>query len=225
MRRQIPVILFFFLVAVPCCLATPKPHVVALGGAMKVKLFLGLAEAKSMDIKVRPLTVDGKVKEFTTGEMHEITDRTFVVQRAYRVNDSLPNDPAKLPRWRWQRAGWIEVDRATGHVAQIRLPDFDPFYSLASWYRDWVAYCGITPDGQHVYAVVTQLGRKKPMLHKELGKAKNADDPDSECAAPGWERQPARVTFHPVGGEVFTVNVHGQPFLPAPAESADEDEE
>jgi hypothetical protein len=206
------------------CWATAKPHVVALGSPMKVKLFLGPEESKSMDIRVRPLMVDGKVKEFTTGDAHEITDRTFVVQRAYRVNDSLPSDSAKLPRWRWQRAGWIEVDRVTGHVTQIRLPDFDPFYSQASWYRDWVAYCGVTPDGERVYAVVTQLGRKKPMLHKELGKSKNGDAPDSECAAPGWDRQPARVTFHPVAGEAFTVNVHGQPFLPAPAEGSDEDE-
>jgi hypothetical protein len=191
---------------------------------MKVKLFLDPDESKSMDIKVRPLTVDGKVKEFTAGELHEITDRTFVVQRAYRVNDALPGDSAKALRWRWQRAEWIEVDRVTGHVTQLKLPEFDPFYSLASWYRDWVAYCGVTSDGLHVYAVVTQLSRKKPLLHRELGKARNGDAPDSECVAPGWERHPARVTFRPVGAEAFTVTVRGQPFVPAPPESDDDDD-
>jgi hypothetical protein len=222
MRRLAAVTLSLFLVV--SCWAAAKTHVVALGAPMKAKLFLGPEESTSMDIKIRPLMVDGKIKEFTTGEMHEVTDRTFVVQRAYRVNDWLPSDSSRVPRWRWQRAGWIQIDRATGHVTQVKLPDFDPFYSLASWYRDWAAYCGVTPDGERVYAVVTQLGRKKPLLHKELGKAKNGDEPNSECAAPGWQRQPARVTFHPVAGEAFTVNVYGQPFLPAPPETADDEE-
>ncbi len=204
--------------------AGAKPHVVTLGSPMRAKLFFGPEETKSLDIKVRPLTVDGKLKEFTTGDLHEITDRSFVVQRAYRVNDSLPDDSSKLPRWRWQHAGWIQVDRVTGRVTPVKLPDFDPFYSLASWYRDWVAYCGLTDDGQRVTAVVAQLGLRKPLFRKELGKAKNGEQPDSECAAPRWQRQPTRVSFQPSSGESFTVNVYGQPFLPPPAE-ADGDEE
>ncbi len=41
-------------------------------------------------MKVRALYVDGKLKEFVTGEMHEVTDRLFVVRRAYRLNNNLP---------------------------------------------------------------------------------------------------------------------------------------
>jgi len=63
------------------------------------------------------------------------------------------------------------------------LPYFDPFYSAASWYRDYVAYCGLADDGEKLYAVVAELGRKKPLVRRDLG-APGADDmPDSECPA------------------------------------------
>ena len=29
------------------------------------------------------------------------------------------------------------VDRLTGQVAQLALDEFDPFYSQASWFRDY----------------------------------------------------------------------------------------
>jgi hypothetical protein len=32
-----------------------------------------------------------------------------------------------------QRGGWLLVDRLTGHVAPINLPEFDVLYSAASW--------------------------------------------------------------------------------------------
>ena len=73
--------------------------------------------------------------------------------------------------WRWQRGGWLLVDRITGHVSPINLPEFDAFYSRAAWYRDYVAYCGISDDGKNLYAVVAQLGRRKPILKKTLGDA------------------------------------------------------
>ena len=76
------------------------------------------------------------------------------------------------------------VDRSSGRVSQLNLPDFDPFYSTASWYRDYVAYCGVSDAGDRVYAVVTQLGRKKAILRKELGATQGKDQPDTECAAP-----------------------------------------
>ena len=57
--------------------------------------------------------VDAKLREFTMGEPHDVTDRIFVVRRAYRVNDWLPDDPKSVPKWRWQRSGWLLVDRQT----------------------------------------------------------------------------------------------------------------
>ena len=66
-------------------------------------------EEKPLILKIRPLLVDGRVKEYVAGPSHEVTDRLFVVRRVFRLNDNLPDDPA--PRWQWQRGGWMLVDR------------------------------------------------------------------------------------------------------------------
>ena len=190
--------------------AASKPHVVSLGKAMPVKLFLGPSEDKMMDITVRGLYVDTKLKDFTTGDAHDVTDREYVIRRAYRINDALPEDQHKTPKWLWQRGGWLLVDRVSGRIALVKLPDFDPFYSEVSWYRDYAAYCGITSNGERVNALVAEIGGKKALFRKELGKASNGDASDSNCAAPHWDRQPARVTFLPKAGDKFTVNVSGR---------------
>src|SRR5664279_1285661 len=72
--------------------AASKPHVMSLGKPMAVKLFLSSAEDKTVTINVRPLYLDTKLKEYTAGATHDVTDRLFVVRRAYRVNDSLPGE-------------------------------------------------------------------------------------------------------------------------------------
>lgn len=188
--------------------AAVKAHVLTFGKAMPVKLFVGPEEDKSLDITVRPLYLDSKLREFTTGDAHDVTDRVFVVRRAFRVNDRLPED-TKNPRWRWQRGNWLLVDRETGRISELRLPEFDPFYSNASWYRDYAAYCGISDNGEKVFAVVAQLGRKKPVVRKELGAARQGEMPDSECAPPKWQRQPPRVTFLPRDRPEISFEVRG----------------
>lgn len=203
--------------------AAAKPHTVSFGKVMPVKLFIGPTEDKTVPMQVRPLYVDTKLKEFTTGEPHDVTDRLFVVRRAFRVNDSLPTDEKKLPKWMWQRGGWLLVDRATGRVSQINLPDFDPFYSDVAWYRDYAAYCGISDNAEKVYADVVAIGRKKPLLRRELGVATNGDSPDSECAAPQWDRQPPRVTFLPKNGAKFTFTLPDRSIDVAPANDDDTD--
>jgi len=185
-----------------------SPHVLTFGKATVVKLFVGPAEDQSLDITVRPLYEDNKLREFTTGDVHEVTDRLFVVRRAFRVNDRLPED-AKAPRWRWQRGNWLLVDRQTGRISELKLPDFDPFYSGVSWYRDYAAYCGISDPGEKVLAVVAQLGRKRPVVRKKIGAARQGDLPDSECAAPKWLRTPARVTFLPKDRPQLSFEVRG----------------
>ncbi len=187
-----------------------KVHTVALGKPTAVKLYAGPSEDKSLDITVRPLIVDGKVKDFTTGDTHDVTDREFVVRRAYRINDSLPEDGRKTPKWLWQRGDWLLVDRKSGKATLLKLPDFDPFYSQVSWYRDYAAYCGIPSSGERVAAIVAEIGAKKPLFRKDLGKNAMGDAPDSNCDPPHWERQPARVTFLPKAGDKFTVNVSGR---------------
>lgn len=191
-------------------MAASKAHTVTLGKAIQVKLFVGASEDKILDITVRPLYVDSKAKDFTTGEAHDVTDREFVVRRAYRINDSLPEETGKAPKWLWQRGDWMLVDRHSGKATLLKLPDFDPFYSQVTWYRDYAAYCGIPSGGEKVTALVFEIGNRKPLFHKELGKNSMGDAADSNCAPPLWERQPARVTFLPKTADKFTVNVSGR---------------
>jgi hypothetical protein len=205
--RHMKFVLLFFLAVTAAHAA--KPHLIVFGKATAVKLFVGPNEDSPTEIKVRPLYVDSKLREFTTGEPHDVTERLFVVRRAYRINDLLPDDSKAVPRWKWQRGGWLQVNRETGRVSPLTLPEFDPYYSTASWYRDYVAYCGISDSGEKVYAVVVELGRRKAVLRKELGAARGADLPDSECAVPAWQREPVRVTFAPVGGSRITFAVRG----------------
>jgi hypothetical protein len=207
--RSLHSTLLLLLLAPPATMAASKPnaHVINFGKTMSVHLFLGPDEQNTAPIKVRPLLVDAKVKEFVTGEVHDVTDRLFVVRRAYRLNNNLPSDDTKLPNWVWQRGGWLMVDRLTGRVSQLSLTEFDPFYSEASWFRDYAAYCGVSDNGEKLSAMVIQLGRKKPVLKKELGRLTQGETPDSECDPPLWEKKPTRVTFLPKHGEKFTISV------------------
>ena len=189
--------------------AAPKTHVLNFGKWTTVKWFVGPSENKPLDLKIRALYIDSRLKEFTLGTPHDITDRLIVVRRAFRLNDALPDEKSSVSSWRWQRGGWLLVDRVTGHVSPIILPEFDPFYSKAAWYRDYVAYCGISDDGKNLYAVVAQLGRRKPILKKALGDAPSDDVPDSACPAPRWQRQPVRVSFSSPLDQKLTYTVRG----------------
>lgn len=190
--------------------AATKPHIITFGKWTSVQWLPGAGgeNEKALSMKVRALMVDGRVKEYVIGTPHEVTERLFVARRAFRVNDSLPEDTTA--RWQWQRGGWLLVDRLTGHVSPISLPEFDALYSAASWYRDYVAYCGVSDDGQKIYAMVAQLGRRKPVLKKMLagGIAENAA-PDSACPLPVWQKSPIRVSFEPTGGTKQTFEIRG----------------
>jgi hypothetical protein len=197
-------------------LAAPKQHVVAFGKWTSAKWFVGEDETRSLDVKVRPLLVDGRNKEFTVGPAHDVTERTFVVQRMYRLNDSLENDSLQngsqqrgggSPRWRWERGGWLMIDRITGKVQPVPLPAFDPYFSAVTWFRDYAAYCGLSDDGKKLFAMVSQLGKRKPVLKKPIGDASDADMPDSACSTPVWQRGPSRVTFAPQHDQKFTYTV------------------
>src|SRR2546426_1613258 len=84
-------------------MAAAKPHVITFGKSTQVKWLAGADENTPLELRVRALYVDGKLREFTIGSPHEITERLFVVRRAFRVNDSLPDEAAQ--RWLWQRGG------------------------------------------------------------------------------------------------------------------------
>lgn len=191
--------------------AVTKPHTVTFGKWMTVKWNTGTNETDVVELKVRPLYIDGHLREYILGAPHEITERIFVVRRAFRINDDLPGESAAIPHWLWQRGGWIVVDRATGHISQINFPGFDSYYSVGEWYRDYFAYCAISDDqkktAQKVFAVVAELGRRKPLLKQSLGEMTDDNNPDSTCASPVWQRQPARVTFESKSGQKISFTV------------------
>jgi len=195
---------FCLLLAISAPLsATPKTHVVAFGHWTTTRILTGMNQDQPLEIKIRPLLVDGLVKVYTFGTPHEITDRLLVVRRMLRINDSLPSEGA-ASHWIWQRAGWLIVDRATGHLTPTTLPQFDPEQSDAAWYRDYTAYCGSSDDGQKLFAMVVQLGRRKPLLKKQI-----AESDAATCSSSTWQRQPPRVTFTWNSDQKLTFTIHG----------------
>jgi hypothetical protein len=96
MKQAFSVSLFtiIFLLSATSLHGAPKPHVIAFGRIITVKWIVGSDETEALDLKVRRLFVDTRLKEYTTGLPHEVTDRLFVVRRVFRLNDSLPGEPA-----------------------------------------------------------------------------------------------------------------------------------
>lgn len=191
-----PAVLFPSLIAAP-----RKIHTVILGAAKKVPYSrtgdpAGAATGED-SLNVRALLVDGVLKEWTTGDAHDVTDRSFVVRRALRLNDTLPGD--KLGQWVWQRGPWLLIDRASGRVSALKLPDYDPGVSQVVWFRDYGAYCGLTASGKSLYAVVAQVAGRKPVLTKKLEAFNTESSSQPACGVPEWRRDPLRITFHPAG--------------------------
>jgi hypothetical protein len=200
----------------PAASAAPrKPHTVVLGAVKRVPYSKtgdpsGAATGEDA-LKVRALLVDGVLKEWTNGDAHDVTDRSFVVRRVIRLNDALPTDKPgptdKASHWVWQRGPWLLVDRVTGRVTALRLPDYDPGVSQVSWFRDYAAYCGLTPSGKSLYALVAQIAARKPVLAKKLSAFDAENHPDPVCAPPDWQREPLRIAFHPTGGDAVSYDI------------------
>ncbi|HZP05428.1 MAG TPA: hypothetical protein VFB43_11045 [Terracidiphilus sp.] len=195
--------------ALPISAAPRKGHTVALGAMRRVQYSKQGDPAGAVTgedaLKIRALLVDGAVKEWTTGDAHDVTDRSFVVRRVIRLNDALPGD--KPGQWVWQRGPWLLVDRVTGRVTALKLPDYDPGVSQVSWFRDYSAYCGVTASGKSLYAVVAQVAARKPVLAKKLSAFDPEEHADPICAQPDWQRDPLRVTFHPVGRDSVSYEI------------------
>jgi hypothetical protein len=224
---------------------------VVLGAARKVPYSKAGDPAGALagetELKVRALLVDGVLKEWTTGDAHDVTDRSFVVRRAIKLNDSLPSeqtgdtsnvktDAASAPsgeagdkpsgkpaanlasigkskpvsasgHWVWQRGPWLLVDRVSGHVVPLKLPDYDPGVSQVSWFRDYGAYCGVTASGKSLYAIVAQVAARKAVLAKKLSAFDPESHPEAVCGTAEWQREPLKVTFHPTGKEAVSFEV------------------
>lgn len=198
--------------------AQAKVHVVGFGAAKVVPysstgdpasaLAKGVASgAEEKTLKIRALIVDGQMKEWTTGEAHDVTDRSFTVRRALHINDTLPGE--RVQRWVWQRGPWLLVDRSTGRVTALHLPDYDPALSEVVWFRDYAAYCGLTASGKQLYAVVAQIAARKPIVARKLSAWAVDDHPTPACDLAAWQREPLRVTFKPTGAAEVSFDVVG----------------
>jgi len=208
--------------AINLAAAPRKAHTVVLGAMRKVPYSKAGDPAGAVPgedtLKIRALLVDGVLKEWTTGDPHDVTDRSFVVRRALRLNDALPQDhfgdnagvvkPAdSKEKWVWQRGPWLMVDRETGRVTALKLPDYDPAVSQPSWFRDYAAYCGVTASGKSLYAVVAQIAARKPVLAKKLAAFERNSDAPPVCPQPEWQREPLRITFHPTGMDAASFDI------------------
>jgi hypothetical protein len=228
---RFPSILFLILPAIffsnPLMAAAPKVHTVTLGPFRKVPYTQPDATPdtkadETSSLKVRPLFVDDRQKEWTTGELHDVTDRTFTVRRALRLNDALPTDAA--PHWIWQPGPWLSVDRVTGHITALHLPDFDSAVSDVVWFRDYAAYCGIAATAKGgLFAVVAQLGARRSVVQKQIGKWPETDHFIPVCQPAQWQRLPVRVTIKPTGGEATTYDVVGTASLIEEGDSSSEE--
>lgn len=203
--------LLLWLIAIPRVQAATKVQSVFMGAGKIVPYSTMDDPAGALPteshLRVRPLLVDGKVKEWTTGESHPITDRTFVVRRALRLNDALPGD--KTEHWIWQRGPWLMVDRVKGGVTALHLPDYDPAVSNVIWFRDYAAYCGLAASGKQLYAVVAQIAARKPVMAKKLSAWSPGESTAPACAPPLWQREPLRVTFQPSGATSVSYDLVG----------------
>jgi hypothetical protein len=160
-------------------------------------------------------------KEWTTGDAHDVTDRSFTVRRALRLNDALPGDA--VPRWSWQPGPWLLVDRTTGHISALHLPDFDAEVSDAVWFRDYAAYCGTADTAKGgLFAIVAQLGARRAVVQKQIGKWPQTAPATPVCKPAVWQREPMRVTLQPTGGDAMTFDVVGAASLIEENDSADD---
>jgi hypothetical protein len=221
-----PVLFICLLCSTLAQAAATKAHMVTFGSVRRVPYLAPdqptptVAE-DATTLKVRPLLVDGRQKEWTTGDSHDVTDRSFTIRRALRLNDALPSDTA--PHWIWQPGPWLLVDRTTGHVTSLHLPAFDPLVSQVVWFRDYAAYCGIlTTARSGLYAIVAQIGARRAVLQKQLAPWPQPQHAIPICQQPQWQRQPLRVTLQPTGGEPIIFDVIGTSTL---IEEGDQEEQ
>jgi hypothetical protein len=187
----------------------PKVHTAVLGGKLRVTWIPSTTTDPTapvatspttrppsrLSITIRPLLIDGRRKEWTTGPAHEVTDHTFAVLQALHINDALPTD--KSPHFVWQTGTWLLVDRAAGHVTPLRITAFDPTLSGISWYRDLAAYCAVSPSGKTLSAEVFEIGTRKAAARKRIAAwplpapPQGTGDPSADSVANSPDNSPA----------------------------------
>jgi hypothetical protein len=229
-RPALVPLLFALACAVPATATAPrapKIHTVNLGPSRRVPYTPPEAtpDNKSEDsttLRIRALIVDGNQKEWTVGDVHDVTDRTFVIRRALRINDSLPSEP---PRWSWQPGPWLMVDRVSGHITALHLPGYDSQVSDVAWFRDYAAYCGIAATAKGgLVVVIAQLGARRAIVQKVIAPWPQATPAHPVCAAATWQRNPIRATLQPTGGQSLTFDIVGTTSLIEDNDNTDDKE-
>lgn len=190
-------------------------HTVVFGAARKAPYSPPEGAPPVTELSIRALLVDGTQKEWTTGSSHAVTDRSFVIRRVLRLNDSLPSDSAE--HWIWQPGPWLLVDRISGRITALRLPYFDPGISDIVWFRDFAAYCGVADTAKGgLFAVVAQLGARRYLAQQQFGKwpppkGQSAHLPSPVCQPAQWQRKPnIRAAITPTGGDTLYFDIVGQ---------------
>jgi len=212
LRPALVPLLLILAYAIPAAAKPPKVHSVTLGATRKVPNTPPEANPdnkseEATSLRIRALAVDGIQKEWTVGEVHDVTDRTFVIRRALHINDSLP---AESVRWAWQPGPWLMVDRITGHITAVHLPDYDADISDAVWFRNYAAYCGISTTAKGgLVAVIAELGARKAVVQKTIAPWPLATPPWPVCARAIWQRTPMRATLQLTNGQPITYDVVG----------------
>jgi hypothetical protein len=118
--------------------------------------------------------------------------------------------PTPSPAGSGKPGPWLSVDRVTGHITALHLPDFDSAVSDVVWFRDYAAYCGISTTAKGgLFAIVAQLGARRAVVQKQIGKWPETDHFIPVCQPAQWQRLPMRVTLKPTGGDPTTYDVVG----------------
>ena len=167
-------------------------------------------------LKIRALLVDGRVSEWTTGDAHDVTDRSFVVRRALRINDSLPNDrPGESP----QPATTEPLGLAARPVAargSRKRPCHGPQAArLRSGQRArWLVsrlrgLLRSNRDGQEPLCSRGADWGAQARAGEEALAFDAENHPWPVCELPEWQREPLKVTFHPAGRDPAGLDLVG----------------
>jgi hypothetical protein len=65
----------------------------------------------------------------------------------------------------------------------------------------------VTASGKSLYAVVAQVAARKAVLAKKLSAFDVESHPAQVCGPAEWQREPLRVTFHPVGKDAASFDL------------------
>ena len=112
--------------------------------------------------------------------------------------------------WRPQPVMAETIQKRWPDMHVLHLPDYDSAVSDVVWFRDYAAYCGIATTAKGgLMAVVAQLGARRAVVQKQIGKWPQTDHFIPVCQPAQWQRLPMRVTLKPTGGEATTYDVVG----------------